>query len=118
ELPDAALGGDVFDVLDVLDGVCHRMCSSICGSTSAGRLDLAFRWKPWIALGWRVWSRGQFSVRLCGVSLDALPPGPSEPHIVQTLRWLTRPIAFLESCRRRYGDNFSVQFLSFQRPTV
>jgi cytochrome P450 len=53
------------------------------------------------------------------VSLDAtLPPGPSEPHIVQTLRWLTRPIAFLESCRRRYGDNFSVQFLSFQRPTV
>jgi cytochrome P450 len=52
------------------------------------------------------------------VSLDALPAGPSEPHIVQTLRWLTRPIAFLESCRRRYGDNFSVQFLSFQRPTV
>jgi len=53
------------------------------------------------------------------VSLDAtLPPGPAEPHLVQTLRWLTRPIAFLESCRRRYGDNFSVQFLSFQRPTV
>jgi len=38
--------------------------------------------------------------------------------MVQTLRWLTRPISFLESCRRRYGDNFSVQFLSFQRPTV
>jgi cytochrome P450 len=55
-----------------------------------------------------------------GVSLavDALPPGPSEPYIVQTLRWLTRPIAFLESCRRRYGDNFSVQFTSFKRPTV
>jgi cytochrome P450 len=55
-----------------------------------------------------------------GVSLavDTLPPGPSEPHIVQTLRWLTRPIAFLESCRRRYGDNFKVQFLSFKRPTV
>jgi cytochrome P450 family 135 len=55
-----------------------------------------------------------------GVSLavDTLPPGPSEPHLVQTLRWLTRPIAFLESCRRRYGDNFKVQFTSFQRPTV
>lgn len=50
--------------------------------------------------------------------MDTLPPGPSEPHIVQTLRWLTRPIAFLESCRRRYGDNFSVQFTSFGRPTV
>ncbi len=55
-----------------------------------------------------------------GVSLavDTLPPGPSEPPIVQTLRWLTRPIAFLESCRRRYGDNFSIQFTSFKRPTV
>ncbi len=52
------------------------------------------------------------------LAVDTLPPGPSEPPIVQTLRWLTRPIAFLESCRRRYGDNFSIQFTSFKRPTV
>jgi len=37
---------------------------------------------------------------------------------VQTLRWLSRPVPFMESCRRRYGANFSVRFLSFQRPTV
>jgi cytochrome P450 len=37
---------------------------------------------------------------------------------VQTLRWLLRPIAFLESCRRRYGDAFSVSFLGFQTPMV
>jgi cytochrome P450 family 135 len=49
---------------------------------------------------------------------STFPAGPSEPPLVQTLRWLTRPISFLESCRRRYGDNFSVQFLSFQSPTV
>jgi cytochrome P450 len=37
---------------------------------------------------------------------------------VQTLRWLARPISFMESCRRRYGDAFSVSFVGFQRPMV
>ena len=47
-----------------------------------------------------------------------LPPAPSEAPAVQTLRWLLRPIAFLESCRRRYGDAFSVSFLGFKTPMV
>jgi cytochrome P450 len=47
-----------------------------------------------------------------------LPPGPSEPPAVQTARWLLRPISFLESCRRRFGDEFSVTFLGFQTPMV
>ena len=47
-----------------------------------------------------------------------LPPGPTEPPVVQTLRWLLRPISFLESCRRRYGDVFSVSFLGFRTPMV
>src|SRR3954451_387594 len=50
--------------------------------------------------------------------MTPLPPGPTEPPVVQTLRWLTGPIAFLESCRRRYGDTFSVRFLGFQTPLV
>ena len=50
--------------------------------------------------------------------MSALPPGPSEPPVVQTLRWLLRPISFLESCRRRFGDSFSVSFLGFQTPMV
>ena len=50
--------------------------------------------------------------------MSALPPGPSEPPLVQTLRWLLRPISFLESCRRRFGDAFSVSFLGFQTPMV
>jgi cytochrome P450 len=29
-----------------------------------------------------------------------------------------RPIAFLESCRRRYGDAFTVRFVGFQTPMV
>src|SRR3954467_3464110 len=47
-----------------------------------------------------------------------LPPAPSESPALQTARWLMRPIAFLESCRRRYGDAFSVRFLGFQSPMV
>lgn len=37
---------------------------------------------------------------------------------MQTLRWLLRPISFLESCRRRFGDTFSVRFLGFRTPMV
>src|SRR6058998_2090722 len=50
--------------------------------------------------------------------MTTLPPGPAEPPVVQTLRWLLRPVSFLESCRRRYGDVFSVQFLGFRTPMV
>jgi cytochrome P450 len=50
--------------------------------------------------------------------MSALPPAPSEPPVVQTLRWLLRPISFLESCRRRFGDAFSITFLGFQSPMV
>ena len=50
--------------------------------------------------------------------MSALPPGPTESPYVQTLRWLLRPISFLESCRRRYGDVFSITFLGFQTPMV
>jgi cytochrome P450 len=37
---------------------------------------------------------------------------------MQTARWLLRPISFLESCRRRFGDTFSVSFLGFKTPMV
>jgi cytochrome P450 len=48
----------------------------------------------------------------------ALPPEPKAAPLVQTLRWAFRPIAFMEDCRRRYGDAFSVRFLGFERPMV
>jgi cytochrome P450 family 135 len=50
--------------------------------------------------------------------MSTLPPGPAEPPALQTLRWLLRPISFLESCRRRFGDAFSVRFLGFGSPMV
>src|ERR1700704_6534320 len=51
-------------------------------------------------------------------SRRALPAGPTEPPVLQTARWLLRPIAFMESCRRRYGETFGVRFLGFETPMV
>src|SRR4051794_7305411 len=48
--------------------------------------------------------------------MAALPPLPPEPAAVQTARWLLRPIAFMESCRRRLGDPFGVTLVGFQSP--
>jgi cytochrome P450 len=50
--------------------------------------------------------------------MTTLVPCPPEPPAVQTARWLLRPIAFMESCRRRYGDVFGVRFLGFESPMV
>jgi cytochrome P450 len=52
------------------------------------------------------------------VDVTSLPAGPSEPPLIQMAWWLSRPIGFLESCRKRFGDAFSVTFLGSQRPTV
>src|SRR3954453_16029577 len=45
-------------------------------------------------------------------------PGPAESPILQPARWVARPIRFLEDCRRRYGDVFSVTFQGFRTPLV
>jgi cytochrome P450 family 135 len=50
--------------------------------------------------------------------VTTLPPGPSEPAAIQTARWLLRPISFMESCRRRFGEAFSVTFMGFKTPMV
>ena len=39
----------------------------------------------------------------------ALPPGPPYPRPVQTVGWGFRPGPFLERCRRRYGDVFTLK---------
>ncbi len=47
-----------------------------------------------------------------------LPSEPKSPPVVQTLRWAFRPLPFMQECRERIGDNFSVKFLGFERPMV
>jgi cytochrome P450 len=41
-----------------------------------------------------------------------LPPGPSAPRAIQTVAWQTRPIAFFERCRERYGSRFTIRLLA------
>jgi len=48
----------------------------------------------------------------------SLPPEPSSHALVQTLKWAFRPLPFMQECREKYGDNFSVKFISFERPMV
>jgi cytochrome P450 len=44
-----------------------------------------------------------------GAKPAALPPGPSMPSQLQVLGWALRPLPFLESSRRRYGDTFTLR---------
>jgi cytochrome P450 len=45
-------------------------------------------------------------------SPNELPPGPRYPRALQTLGWWTRPVAFLERCRARYGKRFTIRQLA------
>ncbi len=44
---------------------------------------------------------------------DPLPPGPRIPAVLQLLRYTHSPLPFLESCRRRYGDPFTVRMTGY-----
>ena len=41
----------------------------------------------------------------------SLPPGPMTPAAVQMGEWIMRPVPFIERCRARYGDFFTVRFV-------
>ncbi len=55
---------------------------------------------------------------LCDPCVMPLPPEPNSSSLRQTLRWAFRPLPFLQECRERYGDSFSLRFLGFERPMV
>jgi cytochrome P450 len=55
---------------------------------------------------------------VCDPSRVSLPPEPKSSPLMQTLRWSFRPLPFMQECREKYGDNFSVKFLTFERPMV
>jgi len=38
-----------------------------------------------------------------------LPPGPRLPRLLQSRRWSREPLPFLEQCRARYGDTFTLR---------
>jgi len=52
------------------------------------------------------------------MAVSEMPPLVRQPPGLQTIRWMVRPIAFMQSARRRLGDNFGVMFLGFKTPLV
>ncbi|HXF00449.1 MAG TPA: cytochrome P450 [Solirubrobacterales bacterium] len=40
---------------------------------------------------------------------SGIPPGPSYPSWIQSIGFWTRPLAFLERCRARYGKRFTIR---------
>jgi cytochrome P450 len=46
-----------------------------------------------------------------------LPPGPRIPSLLQTIGWWSRPTAYVERCRARYGHRFTIRLIG-QSPFV
>ena len=42
---------------------------------------------------------------------DMLPPGPRAPRALQMMGFWSRPIAYVERCRRRYGSRFTLRII-------
>jgi cytochrome P450 len=42
---------------------------------------------------------------------SALPPGPRQPSVLQTLGWWTRTVPFMERARARFGKRFTIRLL-------
>ena len=49
--------------------------------------------------------------------IDPLPPGPRMPKLLQTIGTWSRPTAFVERARARYGPRFTIRLLG-QPPIV
>jgi cytochrome P450 len=47
-----------------------------------------------------------------------LPPGPRAPAIWQTIAWMTRPAAFLQTVHRRFGDPATIRTYWTDQPMV
>src|SRR6476646_4359706 len=49
--------------------------------------------------------------------VSPMPPVPRASSILQTIGWWSRPTAYLERCRARYGGRFTVRLIG-QSPFV
>ncbi len=43
---------------------------------------------------------------------DGLPPGPTEPPLLQAMRWVQWPLPFLDECAKRFGETFTLRLPS------
>jgi cytochrome P450 len=57
------------------------------------------------------------AAKATSVKARRLPPGPRS-RTVATALWLARPIDLLESCRKTYGDTFTLSLLGGGRNVI
>ncbi len=43
--------------------------------------------------------------------MSTLPPGPKAPRLFQTLKWVRKPIPFMQTCVKEYGECFTVRLV-------
>ena len=43
--------------------------------------------------------------------MPELPPGPKIPRLLQTFKWIFRPIPFMRACAEAYGDAFTIRLI-------
>ena len=43
--------------------------------------------------------------------MSSLPPGPKAPRLFQTLNWVRKPIPFMQTCAKEYGECFTVRLV-------
>jgi cytochrome P450 len=53
----------------------------------------------------------EFSAPAKPVARSGLPPGPSTPRALTTARLVARSVGLMESCRRRYGEPFTLRII-------
>src|SRR2546423_658455 len=63
----------------------------------------------WIATHREVGAGGKDARDGRGGEERRLPPGPRAPAVWQSLQWVLRPVPFMEGCRRRFGDTFTLK---------
>ena len=44
--------------------------------------------------------------------MSTLPPGPKAPRLLQTLKWVRKPIPFMQTCVKEYGECFTMRWLN------
>ena len=44
--------------------------------------------------------------------MSTLPPGPRAPRLLQTLKWVRKPIPFMQTCVKEYGECFTMRWLN------
>ncbi len=47
-----------------------------------------------------------------------LPDGPKTPTLLETIQWIGDPLGYMEACKEKYGDIFTLGFRASQGPKV